>query len=182
MAFAFSAFSVGMIAPSYFLDKRVVRQQAYLRKALPDAIDLLVVCTEAGLGLNAALIRTALALADFHPALAEELLLVNSEIRAGVDRNQALLNLAQRTGLDDIKSLVAVLGNSLRFGASVAHTLRIYSEEFRDKRMQKADEEAAKLSTKMIFPLAFCFMPGFFIVALGPTIVHIFALWPTLGR
>jgi tight adherence protein C len=149
---------------------------------LPDAIDLLVVCTEAGLGLNAALLRVALAMVDIHPALAEELLLVTSEIRAGVDRSQALTNLSLRTGLDDIKGLVAVLGQSMRFGTSIAQTLRIYSEEFRDKRMQKADLEAAKLATKMIFPLTFCFLPGFFIVALGPTIVNVAALLPNLGH
>ncbi len=137
---------------------------------------------EAGLGLNVALIRVALAIVDIHPALAEELLLVSAEIRAGIDRNQAMNNLVLRSGLEDIKGLIAVLGQSLRFGTSIAQNLRVYSEEFRDKRMQKADEEAAKLSTKMIFPLAFCFLPGFFIVALGPTIVNMSAVWSTLGR
>lgn len=180
--FMFAAFAAGFIAPSYYLDKKVASHQSLLRKALPDAIDLLVVCTEAGLGLNAALIRVALALADIHPALAEELLLVTSEIRAGVDRNQALVNLAQRTGLEDIKGLVAVLGQGMRFGTSIAQTLRIYSEEFRDKRMQKADEEAAKLATKMIFPLVFCFLPGFFIVAIGPAIVNFALIWPSINR
>ena len=180
-ALASAAFALGMVAPSYYLDRKVAVHQALLRRALPDAIDLLVVCTEAGLGLNAALLRVALALADIHPALAEELLLVNSEIRAGVDRIQALTNLAQRSGLEDIKGLAALLGQGMRFGTSVAQTLRAYSEEFRDKRMQKADEEAAKLPTKMIFPLVLCFLPGFFIVALGPAIVNVAGFLPGLG-
>lgn len=175
--YAVSACLFGMIAPSYYLDRKKASQQRTLRNALPDAVDLLVVCTEAGLGLNAALLRVAQMLADIHPELADELSQVCSEIRAGIDRNQALTNLAQRTGLDDIKGLVAVLAQSMRFGTSVAQTLRVYSEEFRDKRMQKADEEAAKLATKMIFPLTFCFMPGFFIVALGPTIVSVTVMW-----
>lgn len=182
ITFALAASAIGMVAPSYYLDRKIASQQKLLRKALPDAIDLLVVCTEAGLGLNAALVRVALALIDIHPTLAEELLLVTSEIRAGVDRNQALANLSLRTGLEDIKGLVGVLGQSMRFGTSIAQTLRVYAEEFRDRRMQKADEEAAKLATKMIFPLAVCFLPGFFIVALGPTIVHVIAILPALHQ
>lgn len=173
---------VGMIIPSYMLDKIIARRQRTLRYALPDAIDLLVVCTEAGLGLNAALLRVAQVLVEIHPELAEELLLVTSEMRAGIERNQALSNLAQRTGLEDIKGLVAIMAQSARFGTSIAQTLRIYSEDFRDKRMQRADEEAAKLGTKMIFPLAFCLLPGFFIVVIGPAVIKVMAFLPTLGQ
>ncbi|MGZ5054394.1 MAG: type II secretion system F family protein [Methylobacter sp.] len=173
---------LGMIMPSYYLDKKTARQQRSLRNGLPDAIDLLVVCTEAGLGLNAAILRVAQVIFDIHPALAEELLLVTAEIRAGVDRNQAMSNLALRTGLEDIKGLVTVLAQSMRFGTSISQTLRIYSEEFRDKRMQKADEEAAKLGTKMIFPLVCCVMPGFFIVAAGPGVIKIMAVFSAIGQ
>jgi tight adherence protein C len=180
--FAMLAFTGGMVGPSYYLDRKVASRQRLLRRGLPDAIDLLVVCTEAGLGLNASLIRVALALTDIHPALAEELLLVTSEIRAGVERNQAFGNLSLRTGLEDIKGLVGVLSQGMRFGTSVAQTLRVYAEEFRDKRMQKADEEAAKLATKMIFPLVFCFLPGFFIVAIGPAFVNLANLWHGTGH
>ncbi|MDD5033424.1 MAG: type II secretion system F family protein [Methylococcaceae bacterium] len=180
--YAAMAGMLGMIAPSYYLDKRIVRQQRLLRNGLPDAIDLLVVCTEAGLGLNAAILRVAQVIVDIHPALAEELLLVTVEMRAGVDRTQAMANLALRTGLEDIKGLVAVLGQSMRFGTSISQTLRIYSEEFRDKRMQKADEEAAKLGTKMIFPLVLCIFPGFFIVAIGPAVIKAIAVFSTLGH
>lgn len=172
---------LGMIVPSYYLDKKTARQQRSLRNGLPDAIDLLVVCTEAGLGLNAAILRVAQVIFEIHPALAEELLLVTAEIRAGVDRTQAMSNLARRTGLEDIKGLVTVLAQSMRFGTSISQTLRIYSEEFRDKRMQKADEEAAKLGTKMIFPLICCVMPGFFIIAMGPAIIKAIAVFSNLG-
>jgi len=173
---------VGMIAPSYFLDKKIARQQRLIRNGLPDAIDLLVVCTEAGLGLNAALLRVAEVIVEIHPVLAEELLLVTSEMRAGVDRNQAMANLARRTGVEDIKGLVTVLAQSMRFGTSIGQTLRIYAEEFRDKRMQKADEEAAKLATKMIFPLVLCILPSFFIIAMGPAVIKAMAVFSTMGQ
>lgn len=172
----------GMIVPSYYLDKRIAKQHRALRNGLPDAIDLLVVCTEAGLGLNAAILRVAQVIADIHPVLAEELLLVTAEMRAGVDRTQAMANLARRTGLEDIKGLVTVLAQSMRFGTSISQTLRVYSEEFRDKRMQKADEEAAKLGTKMIFPLVFCVMPGFFIIAMGPAVIKAIAVFSGGGH
>jgi tight adherence protein C len=173
---------LGMIAPSYYLDKKIARRQRLLRHGLPDAIDLLVVCTEAGLGLNAALLRVAQVLVEIHPDLAGELLLVSDEMRAGVDRTQAMANMARRTGLEDIKGLVTVLAQSMRFGTSIAQTLRIYAEEFRDKRMQKADEEAAKLGTKMIFPLVFCVLPGFFIIAVGPSVIKAIAIFSTMGH
>jgi len=172
---------LGMLGPSYYLDKKTIKHQRSLRNGLPDAIDLLVVCTEAGLGLNAAILRVAQVISDIHPLLAEELLMVTAEIRAGVDRTQAMSNLARRTGLEDIKGLITVLAQSMRFGTSIAQTLRIYSEEFRDKRMQKADEEAAKLGTKMIFPLIFCVMPGFFIIAMGPAVIKAMAVFSNMG-
>lgn len=168
-----AAVALGMVGPSILLDKLVDRRLRKLRNAVPDVLDLLVVCTESGLGINAALLRVNSEIRFIHPEFAAELSLVNGEIRAGLDRDQALLNLIERTGLEDIKTLVALLIQSLRFGTSVADTLRIYSEEFRDKRMQAAEEEAAKLATKMIFPMAFCFMPAFFVVAVGPAMASL---------
>jgi tight adherence protein C len=182
MWYAVMAGLLGMIAPSYYLDKKIARQQRLLRNGLPDAIDLLVVCTEAGLGLNAAMLRVAQVIVDIHPVLAEELLLVTAEMRAGVDRTQAMTNLARRTGLEDIKGLITVLAQSMRFGTSISQTLRIYAEEFRDKRMQKADEEAAKLATKMIFPLVLCILPSFFIIAIGPAVIKAIAVFSTMGQ
>lgn len=135
----------------------MARRQRLLRNALPDAIDLLMVCAEAGLGLNAALLRVAGELNGIHPEFANELAIVNAALRASVDRDQALRNLAQRTGLEDIKGLVTLLAQSVRFGTSIAQALRVYAEEFRGKRMQQAEENAAKLATKLIFPMIFCF-------------------------
>lgn len=162
---------VGAIAPNYVLGKMIERRKHRLYNGFPDALDLLVVCTEAGYGLKPAIQRVSEELVVGHPELSEELALVNSEIRAGVDRVEALKNLADRTGLEEIGGLVALLSQSLRFGTSTAESLRIYSEEFRDKRMQRAEETAATISTKLVFPLVLCMFPAFFVVAIGPAIV-----------
>ncbi len=164
---------LGMMLPNYLLAHRVAKRQNQLMKDFPDALDLLVACTEAGLGLNAALQRVAQELAVSAPILAAELALVNAQVRAGVDRVAALKDLADRTGLDDIRGLVSLLAQSLRFGVSIAETLRVYAEEFRDKRMQRAEEKAAMVGTKMIFPLVFCMFPAFFVVTIGPAILGV---------
>lgn len=161
----------GVLGPNYVLGKFVERRKRLLYNGFPDALDLLVVCTEAGYGLKPALARVAEELMVGHPELAGELALVNTEMRAGIDRVEALQNLAYRTGLEDITGLVALLSQSLRFGTSIADSLRVYSEEFRDKRMQKAEEEAGKISTKMVFPLVLCMFPAFFVVAIGPAVI-----------
>lgn len=168
-----TGFLVGMIGPSHYLDLRIERRHRALRNAIPDMLDMLVVCTEAGLSLNAALQRVAREIAGIHPEIAVELTTVEAEMRAGVDRDQALRGLIERTGLIDLRDLVGLLIQSLRFGTSIAITLRHYADDFRDQRLQKAEESAAKLSTKMIFPLIFCFMPSFFIVAVGPAILKL---------
>ncbi|WP_372987544.1 type II secretion system F family protein [Marinobacter sp.] len=168
---AAGAMLVGALGPNYVLAKMIERRKRRLYNGFPDALDLLVVCTEAGYGLKPALQRVADELVIGHPELSEELALVNSEMRAGVDRVDALKNLADRTGLEEIGGLVALLSQSLRFGTSIAESLRIYSEEFRDKRMQRAEEEAGKVSTKMVFPLVLCMFPAFFVVAIGPAVV-----------
>ncbi|MGF2686238.1 type II secretion system F family protein [Marinobacter sp. DUT-3] len=168
---AAGAMLVGTIGPNIVLGKLIEKRKRKLYNGFPDALDLLVVCTEAGYGLKPAIQRVSDELAVGHPELAEELALVNSEMRAGVDRVEALKNLADRTGLEEIGGLVALLSQSLRFGTSTAESLRIYSEEFRDKRMQKAEETAATISTKMVFPLVLCMFPAFFVVAIGPAVV-----------
>lgn len=165
----------GIVLPNAVLHRLYEKRMRLLTHAFPDALDLLVVCVEAGLGLAAAIQRVADELAVSHPELAEELTLVNAEMRAGVERVEALRNLAERTGLEDIRGLVTLLAQSLRFGTSIAETLRVYSEEFRDKRMQRAEEQAAKIGTKMIFPLVFCMFPSFFLVAIGPAVMRIVA-------
>ncbi|GGK59219.1 type II secretion system F family protein [Amphritea balenae] len=163
----------GIILPSAILDRLIISRKRKLRHGFPDALDMLVVCVESGLGLQSALQRVAEELSISHPELAEELGLVNTEIRMGVERMQALRNMAYRTGLEDIRGLVTSLDQSMRFGTSIADTLRVYSEEFRDKRLQKAEEMAAKISTKMIFPLTFCLWPSFFLVMVGPAILGV---------
>lgn len=166
---------LGFIGPSFALDKKVEKRQRTIRNSFPDAVDQLIVCTEAGLGLDAGLQRVAKDAGLSNEILGYELGLVNAELRAGVAREQALKNLVNRTGVEEIRGLVAALTQSMRFGTSIGQTLRVYAEELRDKRMQKAEEEAAKLAVKMLFPLAFCFFPGIFIVILGPAIINIYA-------
>jgi tight adherence protein C len=171
---AVSAAAFGFIIPSFVLDKQVLARQRIIRNAFPDAVDQLIVCTEAGLGLEMGLQRIAKDSSLSNEIMGYELDLVNAELRAGVDRERALKNLIARTGVEEIKGLVSALTQSLRFGTSIAATLRIYSEDLRDRRMQRAEEEAAKLAVKMLFPLAFCFFPGIFIVILGPAVLSIY--------
>lgn len=164
---------IGWWLPNYILRRRIESRQRTLMEAFPDALDLLVACTEAGLGLNAAIERVAEQLPASSPELAMELSLVNSEMRAGVDRMDALRNLATRTGLKEIRGLVSLIMHSMRFGTSIATTLRVYADEFRDRRLQRAEEMAAKIGTKLVFPLVFCVFPSFFVVAIGPAIVGV---------
>ena len=171
VASLFAAF-VGIIVPNIVVEKLKESRLKKLRNGFPDALDLLVVCVEAGLGLGSAIERVARDLEVSHPELAEELRLVNVEMRAGVERPTALKNLADRSGLADIRGLVGLLVQTIRFGTSIADALRVYSEEFRDKRMQKAEEQAAKIGTKLIFPLVTCMFPAFFIVAVGPAVLR----------
>jgi tight adherence protein C len=171
--YAGAAGYAGSLACSMWLDKAVARRQKALRVGFPDALDLLVVCVESGLGLAPAIQRVSDELAVSHPELGEELALVNAEMRAGVERGEALKHLADRTGLDDVRGMTGMLVQTLRFGTSVADALRIYSEEFRDKRTQAAEEHAAKIGTKMIFPLVLCLFPSFFLVAVGPAVISL---------
>lgn len=173
LAYAMIASGVGMIGPNIVLQRLLERRMRLLRNGFPDALDLLVVCVESGLGLAAAIQRVAEELEVSHPELAFELLLVNSEIRVGVPRERALKNLGDRTGLEDIRGLVALLVQTMRFGTGVADALRVYSAEFRDKRMQLAEEQAAKMGTKLVFPLVLFMFPIFFIVAIGPAVLRI---------
>ena len=163
----------GLMLPNIWLNRKIEHRQKQLRDAFPDALDLLVICVEAGLGLTAAIERVAKELKFSHPELAEELALVNVEIRAGMDRETALKNLAPRTGLTEIRGLTSLLVQTLQFGTSIAETLRVYSAEFREARMQRAQERAATLGTRLIFPLIFCEFPAFFAVAVGPAVLRI---------
>ena len=173
LVYAMVASGIGLIGPNVVLQRMLEKRMRALRNGFPDALDLLVVCVESGLGLAAAIQRVGEELEVSHPELAFELLLVNSEIRVGVPRERALKNLADRTGLEDIRGLVALLVQTMRFGTGVADALRVYSAEFRDKRTQHAEELAAKMGTKLVFPLVLFMFPIFFIVAIGPAVLRI---------
>ena len=178
-AVVFSAF-LGITVPNAVVERFKEKRLKKLRNGFPDALDLLVVCIEAGLGLGAAIDRVSRDLEVSHPELADELHLVNVEMRAGVERPKALKNLADRSGLADIRGLVGLLVQTIRFGTSVADALRVYSEEFRDRRMQKAEEQAAKIGTKLLFPLVLCLFPAFFVVAVGPAAIRIITVFSAL--
>ncbi|MBL1263667.1 type II secretion system F family protein [Methylomicrobium sp. RS1] len=162
------AFVVGFVGPSLVLDRMVKNRQKTIQRAFPDALDLLVVCSEAGLSLDAALQKVTSEISFSQPVLAQELSLVIAEVRAGVDRKKAFNGLAERTGVDDIRGLMSAINQSMRFGSSIAETLRVYSEDFRDKRMQAAEEKAAKIGAKLIFPIAVCLLPCFILIVLVP--------------
>jgi tight adherence protein C len=174
------ATGAGIFLPNFVLERLVEKRMKKLRHGFPDALDLLVVCVEAGLGISQAIQRVSDELGVSHPELAEELALVNAEIRAGVDRVEALKKLAERTGLEDVQGLVSLLVQTLRFGTSIAESLRVYSVEFRDKRMQKAEEQAAKIGTKMVFPLVMFLFPCFFLVAVGPAVIGLISVFSTI--
>lgn len=162
---------VGYFLPSFVLDRRIKRRQKEIQNGLPDALDLLIVSLEAGLALDQALLKSSEELAIAHPALAEELRLINVECRAGKPRLEAFKNFASRTKVEDVRSLVAMLVQTDRFGTSIAQALRIHAEVSRTKRRQRAEERAAKIGVKMVFPLVFCLFPAFYVVTLGPAVI-----------
>jgi tight adherence protein C len=166
--------ALGYIAPSVFIGGRIRRRQKEMQKALPDALDLLVVCVEAGLGLNQALVRVSEEIERLSPVLSEQFALVNLEIRAGTPRDDAFRNMGERTGLDDLKSLMAMLIQTDRFGTSIAQALRVQADTLRTKRRQRAEEAAAKTTIKLVFPLVLFIFPAMFVVILGSAIIQIF--------
>ena len=174
---------VGYLIPEIWLIWRVHARQHRLRRGLPDCLDLLVICVEAGLGLDQSLLKVAQEMRVTHHELSEELQLVNLEMRIGKARIEALRELAKRTGLEDIKSLVAMLIQTERFGTSVAQSLRVYSDDLRMKRRQRAEEMSAKTTVKMVPPLVFCIFPALMVVVLGPAIITLIRqLMPILRK
>ena len=171
LIYAVLAGIVGYLVPSFVLDSRVRRRQREIENGLPDALDLLIVCLEAGLALDQALLKCSEELQIAHPALAEELRLINVECKAGKPRLEAFKNFAARTKVDDVRALVAMLVQTDRFGTSVAQALRTHAEVSRTKRRQRAEERAAKIGVKMVFPLVFCLFPAFYVVTLGPAVI-----------
>ncbi len=169
---------LGWMLPFLVIKVRARRRQREMQKAIPDMLDLLVVCVEAGLGLNQALFRVAQEIDAISPILAEELAISNLEIRAGAARMDALRGLASRTGLEDMRALVSMLVQTDRFGTSIAQSLRVHADTLRTKRRQEAEERAAKTTIKMLFPLALFVFPATFVVILGPSV---FLLGELLG-
>jgi tight adherence protein C len=162
---------VGYLLPELWLMWRVQARQHRLRLGLPDALDMMVICVEAGLGLDQAIMRVAQELRITHPQLSEELQLVNMEMRVGKTRLEAMRELARRTGVEDIKALVAMLIQTERFGTSIAQSLRVHSDDLRMKRRQRAEEMSAKTTVKMVPPLVFFIFPALMVVILGPAVI-----------
>lgn len=165
--------AVGYFAPNVLLERRINARKQDVFEHFPDAIDLMTVCVEAGLGLDAALARVGQEVGMTSPALAEELHLVNLELRAGSSRERALRNLSLRTGVEEVDMLVALLVQSDRFGTSVASALRVHSDTLRTKRRQRAEENAARIPVKLLFPMIFCIFPAMLLVLLGPAFISI---------
>ncbi len=173
--------AAGWLIPNFLLSTRITRRQKALQKILPDAVDLLVICVEAGLGLNQAFQRVALEMRHAGDLFTTEISQMNLEIRAGTPRDQALMGLADRTGVADLRSLATMLIQTERFGTSVADSLRIHADTMRTKRQQRAEEEAAKTTIKIVFPLAICIFPALFVVILGPALIQIMSAFAGLG-
>jgi tight adherence protein C len=170
---AVAAAAVGFFLPNAWLDGQVKRRQLAVDRGLPDVLDLLVTCVEAGLGLDAAIQRVAAEVVLSHPLVAEELTLTFLEVKAGVPRTEAFRRLAERTGVQDLRTLAATLNQTELFGTSIATALRVQAEGMRIHRMQRAEERAAVLGAKMTFPLVVCFLPALLAVIMGSAFVNI---------
>ena len=174
---------LGFILPRFFLKRMIKQRQQRIRLGLPDALDLTVICVEAGLALDQAMMRVGQDLHHAHPDLSDEFHLVNLEMRAGKPRADALRNLVERTGVDDIRSLVGTLIQTDRFGTSVAQALRVHSDSLRTERRQRAEEQAAKTTIKMVPPLVLFVLPSIIFVTIGPAIIALIRqLGPIQGK
>lgn len=162
---------IGYMVPGFWLGRQAENRKKLIANGLPDALDLLIVCVEAGMGLDQGITKAAEELAVSHTALSEELGLITTEIRAGKPRMEAFKNFAARTQVDDVRQLVSMLIQTDRFGTSVSQALRTQAEVSRTKRRQRAEEKAQKLGVKLIFPLVFCLFPAMFIVTIGPAVI-----------
>jgi tight adherence protein C len=175
------AATCGYYSPLIWLKRAIADRQEALQRAIPDALDLMVVCVEAGLGLDQAMARVAAEINQPHSALGDELAVLGLELRAGVQRQEALRSLAQRTNLEEVRNLVALLVQTDRFGTSIGQALRVHADSMRTTRRLKAEELAAKLPVKLLLPLIFFIFPCMFIVTIGPAVIRIIrVLFPAL--
>lgn len=182
LALALAGCGFGYLLPNMALGRLAKKRQHVIRLGLADALDLLVVSVEAGLGLDQAIQRVGEEIAFAHVDLSDELRLVNLELRAGKARTEALRALAERTGVDDLASLVAMLVQTDRFGTSVAQSLRVFADTLRTKRRQRAEEAAAKTGVKMVFPLVFCIFPAIWVVTIGPAAIKFVEVIGPMGK
>ena len=174
---------IGFLLPNFALRRKISKRQEEITDSLPDALDLLVVCVEAGLGLNAAFIKITEEFQLSSPSLSEEFDIVNREMVAGKPRQEALRALSDRTGVEDVKSLTAMLIQTEKLGTSLSQSLRVHSDSLRTRRRQRAEEAAAKTTIKLVFPLVFLMFPALFIVILGPGVIQVInALLPTIQK
>ncbi len=175
--------AIGFYVPAMVLNRMTQHRQRDIFEAFPDALDLMTVCVEAGLGLESAMTRVADDLKDEYPVLSEELRLVNLELRAGADRDLAMRNLGRRTGVPAVQSFVTMILQAERFGTSIAASLRVLSDELRTKRRQTAEEKASKIGLKMLIPLVICIFPALMVILMGPAALNVMtALQPMLSR
>jgi tight adherence protein C len=165
------ALGIGFLVPDFWLGRKVASRQKCIRRGLPDVLDLLVICIEAGLSLDQATARTAEELRGGQPELCDELRIVVLEQRAGRPRSEAWKHLAERTGVDSVRNLVSMLVQSEQLGTSIARTLRVHSDTLRTQRVQAVEEMAAKTTVKLVFPLVFFIFPSLFVVTLGPAVI-----------
>lgn len=168
-----ASIAVGFFGPNEYVRMAAKRRQKQIHRGLANSLDLLVVCVESGLGLDQAILQVAKELEHAHPEISEEFAIVNLELKAGKRRAEALRNLADRTGVEDLKKLVAVLIQADRFGTGVAQSLRAHSDYMRVQARQIAEEKAAKLGVKLVFPIFFCILPSLFVVTVGPVVMRI---------
>jgi tight adherence protein C len=167
------AFAAGFLLPRFILNRMVASRQLRITWGLADALDLMVITMEAGLGLNAAMLKVCEELKDVHPDISKEFEIANLEIRVGRERSEALRNLADRTGVEDLNSLVGMLIQADRFGTSIAKAVRVYSDSLRTKRRQRAEQAAQKAAFKLLLPLGALLFPTMFIIILGPAMLNI---------
>jgi tight adherence protein C len=168
-----TAIGLGFLLPDFWLGNRISARQSHIRHGLPDVLDLLVICIEAGLSLDQAVARTAEELTLAHPAICDELAIVVLEQRAGCPRADAWRHFADRTNVDSVRNLVSVLVQSEKFGTSIAKTLRVHSDTLRTQRRQRVEEQAAKTTVKLVFPLVLFIFPSLFLVTLGPAAITV---------
>ena len=176
------ATAIGYYLPNILLNNLIARRQREIFESFPDALDLMTVCVEAGLAMDAALARVAAEIGLKSAPLSDELHLVTLELRAGTSKERALRNLGLRTGVEDVNALVSMLIQAERFGTSIAASLRVQSDQLRTKRRQRAEEQAAKIALKLLFPLIFFIFPSLLLVLMGPAFIQIYrVLLPSIN-